>query len=81
MGTSKPLNILVHPDFILSAWVEELQAKGHTVRDSVGDDGDWAWQFDLILAPQACRFVPGMEFLLDEVVKGARKVRYPKEPR
>ena len=75
--TPKPLTILVHPDLYSQPWVAELEAKGHIICNRTSD----AWAYDLILAPQACRFVPGMEFLLDEVVKGARRLKYPKEPR
>ena len=38
-----------------------------------------ATEWDLILAPQAARFLPGMEFLLEIFIKGARAVKYPKE--
>ena len=74
--TPKPLKLAIHGSLLEQPWVAELQAKGHTVEllVMVGDP-------DLILAPQACRFVPGMEFLLDEEVKGARRLKYPKEPR
>ena len=78
--TPKPLRILVHLETVGEATIRALQDKGHTV-DVNPEDGDCPWSYDLILAPQACRFLPGMEFLLDELVKGARKVRYPKEPR
>ena len=74
----KPLTIYVHPDFAGQAWPIELQAKGHRVL-LLGSEppGQSVLDADLILAPQACRFVPGMEFMLDEMVKGARKMKYP----
>ena len=72
---AKPLTIYIGASLWTEAWVKELRQKGHTVHRLELVD------YDLLLAPQACRFVPGMEFLLDEVVKGARKLRYPKEPR
>ena len=74
MGTtSKPLRILVHPPLLEQAWVQELQAKGHTVEPIPAVWGD----YDLILAPEAARFVPGMEKFLESFIKGARAIRYP----
>ena len=74
--TPKPLTIAVSADLLGTpigpVLVDALREKGHSVTVV-------AWPYDLILAPQACRFVPGMAFMLDEVVKGARKVKYPKE--
>ena len=71
--TPKPLRIAVSAD--VASWyiefLDELRAKGHTVE--VMPPNDW----DLILAPQAARFLPGMEQFLDEFIKGARKVKYP----
>ena len=72
----KLLRILIHPNFITSPWIMELEAKGHIIVATL-EHGDSLWDFDLILAPQACRWLPGMEFYLDEVIKGARKIKYP----
>ena len=75
MGKStKPLKIVVDPSLYTAPWVDELRAKGHFVCPA-----EWADDIDLILAPQACRWLPGMEFVLDDVIKGARKVRYPEK--
>ena len=70
--TPKPLKIAIHGSLLGQPWVAELQAKGHTVEllVMVGDP-------DLILAPQAARFLPGMEKYLDALIKGARRVKYP----
>ena len=72
--TPKPLTIWVHPDWATAPWVEELEKKGHIIRC----DGDSVWDADLILAPQAARFLPGMEKFLDSFIKGARKIKYGK---
>ena len=72
---ARPLTIYIGALLWTEAWVEELRQKGHTVcRLELVD-------YDLLLAPQACRFVPGMRFLLDEVVKGARRLKYPLDKR
>ena len=73
--TPKPLKIL-YIGLEIPDCLRMLQLQGHQVDHyASGVNLD----YDLILAPQACRFVPGMEFLLDEVVKGARRLKYPKE--
>ena len=78
MGTSKPLTILVHPNYWDTPWVQELKAKGHVVavlHTSI--------EADLILGPTCARFIPGMEKYLEAFIKGARVVKYPgskKEP-
>ena len=78
MGTSKPLTILIHPDYWATPWAANLRAKGHVVAIL-----ETNIQADLILGPTCARFVPGMEKFLDSFLKGARVVRYPgskKEP-
>ena len=70
--TPRPLRILVHSCFLGESWVEELKAKGHEVVEG------WNTESDLILAPQAARFLPGMEKFLPDFIKGARAVKYPK---
>ena len=78
MGTSKPLTILIHPDYWETPWAADLRAKGHVVAIL-----ETNIQADLILGPTCARFVPGMEKFLDSFLKGARVVRYPgskKEP-
>ena len=77
--TPKPLKIYVHPAFKGEPWVAELREKGHDV--TLDYDSPCLWEADLILAPQAARFLPGMEKFLEDFIKGARKVKYPKEPR
>ena len=84
--TLKPLKVLVSSEVWVGseALLTKLREQGHTVEVmsmNLGSDrkhicplGD---NWDLILAPQACRWLPGMEFYLDEAIKGARKVRYP----
>ena len=75
--TPKPLIIFIHPMYEGQPWVDGLIAKGHHVLTHVCDE--MMQRVDLILAPQACRFVPGMEFLIEEFVKGARRLKYPQE--
>ena len=71
----KPLKILVASCYAETPWVAELKAKGHEVyHKAMFETFD---HYDLILAPQACRWLPGMEFCLDELIKGARKIKYP----
>ena len=70
--TPKPLRILVHPTFFGQGWIGELQSKGHTVVPMPLDLD----AYDLILAPQAARFLPGMQKHLDSFIKGARKIKY-----
>ena len=72
--TPKPLRIAVQVAFRDQPWVAELEAKEHTIEYVI-------WDYDLILHPQAARFLPGMEKFLEDFIKGARKVKYPKEPR
>lgn len=72
--TTKPLRIGIHPDQIAEQWVADLVTQGHEVT-GLGNLMD----YDLILGPNCCRFLPGMEFVLDSVIKGARKLRYGKE--
>ena len=72
--TSRPLKIVVDPSLYMLPFVAELKAKGHGVVVA-----EWADDIDLILAPQAARFLPGMEKFLEDFIKGARKVKYPKE--
>lgn len=71
MGTSKPLKIFIDPVWDTAPWVEELRAKGHSLIPLVVPD------CDLILAPNCCRFLPGMEPFLDSILKEARAVKYP----
>ena len=71
--SSKPLKIMVSLDSKDQPWVEALKTKGHEIHWWIPDG------IDLILAPQACRFLPGMEKMLDSIIKGVRKVKYPKE--
>ena len=73
MGTSKPLKIIVDPR-IWGPWCEDLRAKGHAVIES-----EWADDCDLLLGPNCARFLPGMEQFLDSFIKGARKLKFPKE--
>ena len=70
--TTKLLRIAVSTKDMDAPFVQELLAKGHTVEGL-------AHNYDLILLPEACRFLSGMEFMLDSVIKGARKLRYGKE--
>ena len=70
MGTSKPLRIAVSLKALDTPWVQELLKKGHTVEGL-------AHNYDLILLPEAARFIPGMEKFLESFLKGARVVRYP----
>ena len=74
--SSKPLTIAIHPNLIgqVDELVAALVAKGHTAFY-----GGLPWEADLILAPQACRFLPGMEKMLDVVIKGVRAVKYPRK--
>jgi len=65
----KPLKILLVG---AESLFEALQTKGHTV-----DFLPSLAEYDLILGPTCCRFLPGMEKFLDAIIKGARKVRYP----
>jgi hypothetical protein len=85
--STKPLTIAVHPAFLKEPWVQELRDKGHRVfslrelncenvfgdpsASIIGPDG-----CDLILAPQAARFLPGMHKYLDSFIKGARVAKY-----
>lgn len=73
---AKPLVIAVHPDLLSYAFVAALSSKGHTMISHT-DTVDELWQADLILAPQACRWLPGMEDYLDALIKGARAIKYP----
>lgn len=73
MGTSKPLTIGVDSRYAGEPWVVELEAKGHNIilRNLA--------EYDLVLGPTCCRFLPGMEGFLASVVKGARAIKFPKE--
>ena len=74
--TTKPLRIVWGGQSVTDAppsFLAELEAQGHEVFSSPMP------ATDLILGPTCCRFLPGMEFLLDSVIKGARKLRYGKE--
>ena len=70
--TPKPLKIAIDASLGDQPWVAELRAKGHEVFET-----HYLEAYDLVLAPQACRWLPGMEFYLDEAIKGARKIKYP----
>ena len=72
MATTKPLRILVHPKYLDLPWAQELRAAGNTVEPIPAVWGD----YDVILAPEAARFLPGMEKFLPAFLKGARKIRY-----
>ena len=74
--TPKPLKILVASCYEGMPWVEELKAKGHEVYHKAMFET--FNHYDLILAPQAARFLPGMEKFLPDFIKGARAVKYPK---
>ena len=76
MSTSKPLTILVHPDYWETAWRRELTAKGHVVAVLTPPI-----EADLILGPNCARFVTGMEKFLDSFLAGARKCKYPGKPK
>ena len=76
---AKPLVIAVHTDLYHLPWVEALRAKGHTITD--GMTPMEIWKADLILAPQACRWVEGMQQHLDALIKGARAIKYPAKPK
>ena len=69
MGTSKPLKILCVGQ---APEVTNLVQKGHTVTVHTGELLD----YDLILGPTCCRFLPGMDKYLDSIIKGARLVKY-----
>ena len=73
----------MHPDLVGQPWAAALKAHGHIVwSEGIGERAkELLWDVDLILAPQAARFLPGMEKFLEDFIKGARKVKYPKEPR
>ena len=73
MGTSKPLTILVHPDYFKTPWAEALREKGHVVAVLNLNLED----VDLILAPNCARFVPGSERFLTSFLAGARTLKYP----
>lgn len=75
--TPKPLTIGLHPSLVQAEWVKDLQEKGHQVfswEPAQGDQG--IFDCDLILGPNCCRFVPGMERFLDSLIKGARAIKY-----
>ena len=74
--TPKPLTIAVSSALEPAAWVDELRAKGHIV-----EYVDLITRYDLALGPECARFLPGMEKFLEDFIKGARKVKYPKEPK
>ena len=72
--TPKPLTILYTQALEGNPALAELEAKGHTlIPINVG--------CDLLIGPECARFLPGMEKFLEDFIKGARKVKYPKEPR
>ena len=75
MATPKPLTIAIHSSYADTFWVGQLRALGHVVTILPPD----LESFDLVLAPTCARFEPGMEAFLDELIKGARKVKYPKK--
>ena len=84
--TPKPLKILVSSEVWIGSEVPltKLRDQGHTVEVmsmNLGSDRKHICpltdEWDLILAPQACRWLPGMEFVLDDVIKGARAIKYP----
>ena len=75
MATPTPLNIAVHSTFEGTFWVGQLRALGHVVTILPPSFED----FNLVLAPMCARFLPGMEAFLDALIKGARKVKYPKK--
>ena len=79
MGTSKPLTIWVHPDYYAAPWVQELIAKGHVIMGGEHTIQAALLVADLILGPNCCRWVPGMEKHLDALLKGARAVKFPKK--
>ena len=77
--TTRPLTILIHHDWDGEGWVSELRQLGNTVHThltafTTGFSGFST--YDLILMPQACRFLPGMEKFLPAILKGARAVKY-----
>lgn len=79
--TPKPLTIIIAPVLLLkegkeTPWAKALVEKGHNVK--VWNDPAFC-EADLILGPNCARFLPGMEFMLDSLVKGARAVKFPKE--
>ena len=75
MATPKPLTIAIHSTYEGTFWVGQLRALGHVVTTLPPD----LESFDLVLAPTCARFVPGMEAFLDTLIRGARKIKYPKK--
>ena len=75
MATPKPLTIAIHSSYEGTFWVGQLRALGHVVTILPPE----CESFDLVLAPTCARFVPGMEAFLDALIRGARKVKYPKK--
>ena len=75
MGRSpKPLSLLVHPDLVESAEVQELIGKGHTVT-IMGSEVE----HDLMLGPRCWHMDTRLVKYLDLAVKAARTIKYPKE--
>ena len=77
--STHPLKILIHHDWDGEGWVSELRQKGHTVHTSQTYQdhlGTPLGEYDLILMPKACRFLPGMEPFLPTILKGVRAVKY-----
>ena len=70
MGTSKSLRIAVSLQAMDAPWVQELLKQGHTVEGL-------AHTYDLVLLPEAARFLPGMEIFLAGFLKGARAIKFP----
>lgn len=74
--TPKPLRILVlHGLGLWPEW-DPLKAQGHDV--VFGSDGP-AWDYDLIVGPQAWHMTEKHKPYLEDAIKAARQVRYGKK--
>lgn len=81
--TNRPIAVLVHPDLRGTDAIVDLWEKQNEVveMDALYTDSEDAsivdtTRFDLIIGPNCWRIVPGMENLIKEAVKAARKAKY-----
>ena len=75
--TPKPLKFLVHQSLIEVYPWHELVAQGHLVVFMAPEEP--AFNFDLILAPNAWKMDTRLIKYLDLAVKAARTIKYPKK--
>jgi len=76
--TSKPLNILAHPDVYLAPGLDELRTQGHTI-DLGGESGPSRLlaDYDLILGPNCCWCTKEhLPYILKIMIPKVRKVKY-----